>query len=143
MSEKRKYPEVFRWKVASIIVAVLITGFLIADIILLVNYNNNQPRAYNYSFLADILKQTAKSPKPLTRQQFVNIATGLTSSFSDIWFQTAGLAASWSSGTPLNLDTVASFFSGETDHQLYILEMSDGPNTYFGAVYSHIGFPLP
>ncbi len=56
MSEKKRYPEVFKWKVASIIIAILITGFLITDIVLLVNYNNSQPRANNYSFLADILK---------------------------------------------------------------------------------------
>lgn len=121
MSEKRKYPEVFKWKVASIVVAVLITGFLIADIILFVNYNNSQPRANNYSFLSGVLKETAKAQVPLTRQQFVNIATGLTKSFSDIWFQTADLATSWSSTNPLTLDTVAKFFNGDTDHQLYIL----------------------
>jgi hypothetical protein len=143
MSEKRKYPEVFKWKVASIIVAVLITGFLIADIILLVDYNNSQPRANNYSFLSGILKEAAKSPTPLTRQQFVNIATGLTTSFSDIYFQTATLAASWTSVNPLTLDTVAKFFNGDTDHQLYILQMTDQVNTYYAAAYTHIGFPLP
>lgn len=45
----------FRWKVAAIIISVLIAIFLVVDIILLVHYNNSQPRTINHTFLADLL----------------------------------------------------------------------------------------
>ena len=126
---------------AAIIISVLIAIFLVVDIILLVHYNNSQPRNTNYSFLTDLLKQqTAASNMP--RGAFINIASALSLSYSDLWFQSASLVSSWKA-PPLTLDQVGNFFGDSSDHQLFIFSLTDGTTKYVAAAYSNIGFPLP
>jgi hypothetical protein len=130
--------------VAAIIISVLIAIFLVVDIILLVHLNNSQPRNINYTFLADILDYSISNGDTYTTQQFLNMATALTTSYSDMWFQSASLVQAWNSasGQP-TLDTFGGFFDGDSDHQLLVLTLNDGTNKVIAGVYSHIGFPLP
>jgi hypothetical protein len=130
---------VFKWKVATLIIGVLIVIFLITDIILLVDYNNSQPRSKNYTFLSDILGKTQN--QQITRQNFINIAKGLAQSFPDIWFQYATPVNSWAGGA-FNLDSVGSLIDGQAD-ELFIMTFSDGTNNYAAAAYNHIAFSLP
>jgi hypothetical protein len=141
-SEKRRFPEVFKWKVAAIVISVLIAIFLVVDIILLVHYNNSQPRKNNYTFIADVLSNSASATMP--RQSFVNLITALSVSYEDLWFQSANLVQTWSA-PPLTLDKVGSFFDGDaSDNQLFLFSLKDAANNnYLAAAYSHIGFPLP
>lgn len=125
---------------AAIIISVLIAIFLVVDIILLVHYNNSQPRNTNYSFLTDLLQQQAPSNMP--RGAFINIASALSLSYSDLWFQSASLVSSWKA-PPLTLDQVGNFFGDSSDHQLFIFSLTDGTTNYLAAAYSNIGFPLP
>ena len=55
LSERRKYPEVFKWKVGAIIIAVLMIIFLAIDIFMIVYLSKNQLRKTNYTFAADLL----------------------------------------------------------------------------------------
>lgn len=125
---------------AAIIISVLIAIFLVVDIILLVHYNNSQPRNTNYSFLTDLIK--LESASLMRRDSFVNIATALSLSYSDLWFQSASLVSSWKA-PPLSLDQVGKFFGDSSDHQLFIFSLTDGNKDYMAAAYSNIGFPLP
>lgn len=125
---------------AAIIISVLIAIFLVVDIILLVHYNNSQPRNINYSFLTDLLKLESASPMP--RNAFINIASALSLSYSDLWFQSASLVSSWKA-PQLTLDQVGKFFGDSSDHQLFIFSLTDGTTNYVAAAYSNIGFPLP
>jgi hypothetical protein len=133
---------VFKWKVAAIIISVLIAIFLVVDIILLVHYNNSLPRSTNYTFLADLLDYINANNDQFSTAQFVNLASALAASYSDLWFQSASLVQAWNT-PPLTLDAIGSFFDGDNDNQLFILTLTDGANSYVGAAYSHIGFPLP
>ena len=125
---------------AAIIISVLIAIFLVVDIILLVHYNNSQPRNTNYSFLTDLLQLESASLMP--RATFVNIASALSLSYSDLWFQSASLVSSWKA-PPLTLEQVGNFFGDSSDHQLFIFSLTDGTTNYVAAAYSNIGFPLP
>lgn len=129
----------FKWKVATLIIGVLIVIFLITDIILLVEYNNNQPRSRNYTFLSDILANTQN--QQVTRQNFINIAKGLSQSFPDLWFQYASPVNSWTGGA-FGLDSVGNLIDGNTD-ELFIMTFTDGTNNYAAAAYNHIAFSLP
>ncbi len=61
-----------------------------------------------------------------------------------MWFQSASLVKAWDPSLgQLTLDTIGGFFDGDSDHQLIVLTLSDGTNSFIGGVYSHIGFPLP
>ena len=55
LSERRKYPEVFKWKVGAIIIAVLMVIFLAIDIFMVVYLSKHELRKANYSFAADLL----------------------------------------------------------------------------------------
>lgn len=104
------------------------------------DYNNSQPRSNNYTFLSDLLSKTTN--QQITRQNFINIAKGLSKSYSDLWFQNAELIGTWNSPATLNLDAVGNLFDGQID-QLFIITFTDGTNNYVGAAYSHIAFSLP
>lgn len=126
---------------AAIIISVLIAIFLVVDIILLVHLNNSQPRKINYTFLANLLDYSISNGDIYSTQQFVNMATALSNSYSDMWFQSASLVQA-ASGL-LTLDAMGGFFKGDSDNQLFVLTLSDGTNTVIAGAYSHIGFPLP
>ena len=81
LSERKKYPELFRWKIASIVVTVLIAAFLAADIVLLVKYNQNQTRKINYTFMIDILNQKGLTQIDFSKRQIVNMLTAFSLSF--------------------------------------------------------------
>ena len=81
LSERKKYPELFRWTIASIVVTVLIAAFLAADIVLLVKYNQNQPRKINYTFMIDILNQKGLTQIDFSKRQIVNMLTAFSLSF--------------------------------------------------------------
>lgn len=131
----------FKWKVAAIVITVMIAVFIIVDVILFVNYNNDQTRKINYSFARDVIRNYQASAPVLSRQALANMLIGLTASYSDIWYQSASLVSSWNN-PPLSVSSVGSFFKDSNPHQLTIIEFS-GVNNYQIAVYTHIGFPLP
>lgn len=129
---------------AAIVISVLIAIFLVVDIILWVHYNNSQPRKINYTFLADLLDQTASQNDAYSKQQFVNIADAFSSSYQELWFRSATLIQAITT-PPLILDNVGSFFDGDSsDNQFFLFTLKDGANNaYLAAAFSHIGFPLP
>ena len=122
---------------------MLIAIFLVIDIILLVHYNNSQPRKTNFTFMAGLLDYSANKGDNYSTQKFINAATALSKSYSEMWFQSASLVSRWIEGSQLTLDQIGAFFDGDTDHQLFIMTINDGINDYLAVAYSHIGFPLP
>lgn len=72
------------------------------------------------------------------------MATALTTSYSEMWFQSASLVQAWSAASgQLSLDTFGGFFDGDSDNQLIVLTLNDGTNKVIAGGFSHIGFPLP
>lgn len=141
-TEKRKYPEVFRWKVAAIIVTVLIAAFVIADVIIAVHLSNNQPRKNNYTFAANVLKTL---PNTTSKKAVINILSGLTVSFSDLWYQQANLIKRWTKTTVgVTIDELATIFGENSDQLLTLVGFTDSNGDKFvGAAYTHVAFKLP
>ena len=144
LTEKRKYPEVFKWKVAVIVIIVLLAIFLVVDILMAVYLGNHSLRNHNYSFAADVISLLAGTN--LTRTQFTNLMGGLSASYTDIWFQNASKVSGWNSNDPANLltiDKVAAIFSTKVTDRLTVVRFTDGDTVFVVGAYTHIPFQVP
>jgi hypothetical protein len=81
----------------------------------------------------------------ITKAQFVNLIGGLTSSYSDIWFQNAALVASWtnSSDPALNVDEAAKLFKTKVTERITLIHFRDLTRDYIVGAYTNIPFQLP
>lgn len=144
LTEKRKYPEVFKWKVAVIVIIVLLAIFLVVDILMAVYLGNHSLRNHNYSFAADVISLLAGTN--LTRTQFTNLMGGLSASYTDIWFQNASKVGGWNSNDPTNLltiDKVAAIFNTKVTDRLTVVRFTDGDTVFVVGAYTHIPFQVP
>lgn len=72
------------------------------------------------------------------------MATALTTSYSDMWFQSASRVNDWNPAKgQLSLDMIGGFFDGDSDNQLLVLTLNNTNNNVVAGAFSHIGFPLP
>ena len=143
MTEKRKYPEVFKWKIAVIVIVVLTAIILVVDLIMFLYLKNHELRNNNYTFAADLVNLLAGAK--ITRNEFVNLMGGLTASYTDIWFQRATKVAGWSSqaATMFNLEQAATFFSKKVTDRLTLIRFTDGTKISILGAFTHIPFQLP
>lgn len=90
--------------------------------------------------MVSLLKDTS-----ITKTQFVNLIGGLTSSYTDIWFQNASKVASWSaaSGTLLTLEQAATFFETKVTDRVTLIQFTDGTTNFILGAFTHIPFQLP
>jgi len=143
MTEKRKYPEVFKWKIAVIVIVVLIAIILVVDLIMFLYLKNHELRKYNYTFAADMVNLLAGTQ--ITKAQFVNLVGGLTASYSDIWFQNAAKVASWTQSPDLllNVYEAGKFFETKVTERITLIRFRDLTTEYIVGAYTNILFQLP
>ena len=143
MTEKRKYPEVFKWKIVVIVIVVLIAVVLVVDLVMFIYLKNHGLRKYNYTFAADMVNLLAGTQ--ITKAQFVNLIGGLTSSYSDIWFQNAAELTSWtqSSGLLFDIDEAGKFFQTKVTERITLIHFRNLTEDYVVGAFTNIPFQLP
>ena len=88
-----KYPNVFRWRVASLVIIILIAITAVCDILLYVHLQENQDTQYNLTFINDIIMKTEISN--ITGENFGFLMNNMLQLNDHIYFERAKLLKSF------------------------------------------------